>query len=137
MSTKIPSPQEFFGHQMGADRKLAHWSRIVEYFWELDKSPMVKVSELGKSTEGHPSLLAVVTSEENMGRLEELREMSWRLAHPRDAPPEEMKGPRLGRKQDPLASLRDVAKKTAQAEKFNAALKERRCRTVDIEAALK
>lgn len=54
-----------------------------------------------------------------------------------DAPPEEMKGPRLGRKQDPLASLRDVAKKTAQAEKFNAALKERRCRTVDIEAALK
>src|SRR4030042_714070 len=90
MSTKIPSPQEFFGHQMGADRKLAHWSRIVEYFWELDKSPMVKVSELGKSTEGHPFLLAVVTSEENMGRLEELREMSWRLAHPRDAPPEEI-----------------------------------------------
>jgi hypothetical protein len=90
MSIKIPSPQEFFGHQMGADRKLAHWSRIVEYFWELDKSPMVKVTELGKSTEGHPFLLAVITSEENMGRLEELREMSWRLAHPRDAKPEEI-----------------------------------------------
>ena len=90
MSVKIPSPQEFFGHQMGADRKLAHWSHIVEYFWELDKSPMVKVTELGKSTEGHPFLLAVITSEENMGRLEELRGMSWRLAHPRDAQPEEI-----------------------------------------------
>jgi hypothetical protein len=54
-----------------------------------------------------------------------------------DAPQQESKMPRLGRKQDPLASLRDVAKKTAEAEKFNAALKERRCRTVDIEAALK
>lgn len=54
-----------------------------------------------------------------------------------DVPQQESKTPRLGRKQDPLASLRDVAKKTAQAEKFNAALKERRCRTVDIEAALK
>lgn len=54
-----------------------------------------------------------------------------------EAPPQEMKGPRIGRKQDPLASLRDVAKKTAQAEKFNTALKERRCRTIDIEAALK
>lgn len=53
------------------------------------------------------------------------------------APPEEMEVPRLGRKQDPLASLRDVAKKTAQAEKINTALKERRCRTIDIEAALK
>ena len=53
-----------------------------------------------------------------------------------DAPQAESKTPRLGRKQDPLASLRDVAKKTAQAEKFNSALKERRCRTVDIEAAL-
>ena len=90
MSVKISSPQEFFGNQMGADRELAHWSRIVEYFWELDKSPMVKVTELGKSTEGHPFLLAVITSEENMGRLEELREMSWRLAHPRDAPLEEI-----------------------------------------------
>ena len=51
MSHNIPKPEEFFGHQLGADRKLAHWNRIVEYFWELDKSPMVKVEELGKSTE--------------------------------------------------------------------------------------
>jgi hypothetical protein len=40
-------------------------------------------------------------------------------------------------KQDPLAALRDWEKKTRDAEKLNAALKERRCRTVDIEAALK
>jgi hypothetical protein len=67
---------------MGADRKLERWDRIVEYFWHLDSSPCVKVEELGKSTEGNPFLLAIITSEENHARLDELREMSWKMAHP-------------------------------------------------------
>jgi hypothetical protein len=54
-----------------------------------------------------------------------------------EAPPKETKSPRLLRKEDPLASLREWSKRSEQAEKLNAALKERRCRTVDIEAALK
>lgn len=90
MSNDIPSPAEFFGHRMGEDRKLAHWNRIVDYFWELDKSPNVKVEELGKSTEGNPFLLATITSQENMKRLDEIREMSWNLAHPRDVPTDEI-----------------------------------------------
>ena len=28
----IPSPEEFFGHEMGADRQLARWDRLVEYY---------------------------------------------------------------------------------------------------------
>jgi len=54
-----------------------------------------------------------------------------------EAPHKETKSPRSFRKEDPLAALREVAKKTQQAEKLNLALKERRCRTVDIEAAVK
>ncbi len=54
-----------------------------------------------------------------------------------DVPPTQTKPPRLARKEDPLAALRDVARKTAHAEKLNAALKERRCRTVDIEEAVR
>ena len=53
-----------------------------------------------------------------------------------EAPPKEVKAPRPLRKEDPLASLRDWAKRSEQAEKLNTALKERRCRTVDIEAAV-
>ena len=26
----IPSPEEFFGHRMGADRELAHWDELSE-----------------------------------------------------------------------------------------------------------
>src|SRR6202008_2809722 len=49
------------------------------------------------------------------------------------------KGAKPGRpfgKNDPLASLREWSKRSQQAEKINEALKERRFRTVDIEAAL-
>ncbi len=54
-----------------------------------------------------------------------------------DAPAKQAKAPRSFGKQDPLAALRDFSKKSQQAEKLNEALKERRCRTVDIEAAMK
>lgn len=54
-----------------------------------------------------------------------------------EAPPRETKSPRSFRKEDPLAALREVAKRTGQAEKLNLALKDRGCRTVDIEAAVK
>jgi len=75
---------------MGADRKLVRWDRVVDYFMELNKSPMVRVTELGKSTEGNPFIVAFITSEENMGHLEEIREMSWRLSHPKGVPMEEI-----------------------------------------------
>jgi hypothetical protein len=83
MTYNIPKPEEFFDHRLGADKKLAHWDKIVEYFWELNKSPMVQVEELGRSTEGNPFLLVIITSEKNMTRIRDIREMSWKLAHPR------------------------------------------------------
>ena len=89
MEMKIPSPEEFFGFRMGADRRLARWDRIVEYFWQLDRSPCVKVVELGKTTMGNPFLLVIITSPENMENLEEIRKVSWRLAHPRGLSEEE------------------------------------------------
>ncbi len=90
MSSNILSPEDFFGHIMGEDKKLVHWQKIVKYFWMLDKSPFVRVEELGKSTEGNTFLLAIITSRENMAKLEEIKEMSWKLGHPRDVPEEEI-----------------------------------------------
>jgi len=29
---KVTTPENFFGFKMGADRKLARWDRIVDYF---------------------------------------------------------------------------------------------------------
>ncbi len=79
----VKSPEEFYGFQPGADRKLLRWERIVEYFWHLDGHPCVVVTELGKTTEGHPFLLAAISSPRNIGNLEKIREQSWALAHPK------------------------------------------------------
>ena len=54
-----------------------------------------------------------------------------------EAPAADAKPPRPLRKEDQLAPLREWSKRSEQAEKLNVALKERRCRTVDIEAAVK
>lgn len=80
---KIPSPKEFFGFEMGEDRKLARWDKIVEYFYLLDKlSDRIKVVELGKTTEGNPFLLAYISSPRNLKNLEKYRRISYALATP-------------------------------------------------------
>lgn len=84
MQIKIPSPKKFFGHKMGADRKLVRWDRLLEYFWELDKSPCVKIECLGKSTEGNPFLYAMISSSENIKNLDTIREICLKLAYSDD-----------------------------------------------------
>ena len=91
----IPAPAEFLGHEVGADRQLADWPQICEYFWMLDRaSERVQVREIGKSTEGNPFLMAVIASPETLANLEHYRRIQQRLADPRtirdDAEAEEL-----------------------------------------------
>ena len=59
----VTSPEKFFGFRLGTDKKLARWDKIVEYYQLLDKeSDRIQVIDLGPTTEGHPYLLAIVTS---------------------------------------------------------------------------
>ena len=79
----VTSPDKFFGFRLGTDKKLARWDKIVEYYRLLDEeSDRIQVIDLGPSTEGHPYLLAIVTSPENMAKLERLREVNLRLQDP-------------------------------------------------------
>ncbi len=81
---KIPSPSEFLGIQVGADRVLADHRQIVSYFQALDAaSPRVEVQLLGKSTLGEDLILAAISSEQNIRNLSRLREIARRLADPR------------------------------------------------------
>jgi hypothetical protein len=34
---QVTAPEKFFGFQMGADRKIARWDKIVEYYKLLEK----------------------------------------------------------------------------------------------------
>ncbi len=79
----VTSPEKFFGFRLGTDRKLARWDRIVAYYQLLAKeSDRIQVIDLGPSTEGHPYLLAIITSPANLAKLERLRELNLRLQEP-------------------------------------------------------
>jgi hypothetical protein len=83
-TAQVPTPESAFGFRVGEDRKLADWTQIVAYFRALDAaSPRVQVEEVGRTTEGRPFLVATITSEANMARLEQLRGINLRLADPR------------------------------------------------------
>ena len=80
----IPSPEDFFGHQMGADRQLAHWPQLVEYYELIDAaSDRVHVVHMGPSTLGEPFLSIFVSSPENLARLDDFQRMNAVLQDPR------------------------------------------------------
>ncbi|TRO46899.1 peptidase M14 family protein, partial [Candidatus Bathyarchaeota archaeon] len=79
----ITSPEKFFGFQLGSDRKIARWDKIVEYFNKLQQeSENIKVIDMGPSTEGHPFLLCIISSAKNLKNLDKIRDMNNRLADP-------------------------------------------------------
>jgi hypothetical protein len=81
----VTPPQAFFGFQLGADRKIARWDRIVEYFKVLEKDAAgkLKVVDMGPTTMGNPFLLAVISSPANIARLEHLRQLNLKISDPR------------------------------------------------------
>ena len=83
-SAEIPSPKQFLGFKVGAARKLADMSQIIEYFEILDQaSERVTVEEVGKTTEGNPFIVAYITSEENQKNLKKYQQYQHLLADPR------------------------------------------------------
>ncbi len=80
----LPSPEQFFGFQMGADRKLANWDKLLSYYQTLAKSSnRVKLVELGKSSEGRPYIALFISSPANLAKLEQYRQIAVKLADPR------------------------------------------------------
>ncbi|HSK09468.1 MAG TPA: hypothetical protein VK911_07820, partial [Vicinamibacterales bacterium] len=64
---QVTSPDRFFGFQMGADRKIARWDKLTEYYRLLEKQAAgtVKVVDMGPTEMGNPFLLVIVTSAAN------------------------------------------------------------------------
>ena len=79
----IQSPDDFLGFPLGADRKLADYHQIVQYFKYLEKSsPKIKIENLGNTTDNNDLIQAIISSEENISQLVKYRNISQKLAHP-------------------------------------------------------
>ncbi len=84
LAAQVPTPEAHLGFQPGTDRRLATAEAIDRYFAAVDaQSDRVTLLDLGKTTEGHDTVAAVISSPANIRNLAEIRQVNQRLADPR------------------------------------------------------
>src|SRR5258706_8795033 len=82
-ATAVPTPESVFGFAPGADYKLATYDQSIEFFKKLAaSSKFVKLMEAGKTSQGRTMYFALISTPENLARLDRYREIWQRLAHP-------------------------------------------------------
>ena len=78
---RITSPKDFFGFNIGDDYNLATYTQFMAYWRKIDaESPRMVVQEIGKTAEGRPQLMAIITSPENFRNLARYKQIAQRLA---------------------------------------------------------
>src|ERR1700761_104580 len=76
---QIQSPSEFLGYKLGS--QFTPHTHVVDYFkYVASVSKNVKLDQYGTTNEGRPLMVMFVASDENIGRLEEIREHNLSLA---------------------------------------------------------
>ena len=78
---KIPSPKEFFGFNIGDDYKLANYTQASAYYKKLAASPRTKLVDIGLTEEDRHQYMLIVSSPENIKKLNRYKEISHKLAH--------------------------------------------------------
>lgn len=74
------SPPVVNGHTVGDDYFLANYTQLLEYWNKLAKeSDRIKLVDLGKTPEGRPFVMAIITSPANHKNLARYKEISQRL----------------------------------------------------------
>lgn len=81
LNHSIPKPSSVTGFEIGQTH-LSH-DQLVYFFYQLDKSSTrVKVEKYGKTYENRPLLNVIISSEENMSHLDEIRQQHLELSDP-------------------------------------------------------
>lgn len=76
----LPTPEDHFGHRIGADRELVSWQEAVEFYRMVgNASDRVNVREMGQSTDGRPFLLLEISSPETVADIDRYKALQQRL----------------------------------------------------------
>jgi hypothetical protein len=79
----VPTPASSLGFEPGADFELATYEQSMDYFRQLDEaSDHLTLLRVGRTSEGRDWYMALVSTPENLARVERYREIAQRLAHP-------------------------------------------------------
>lgn len=81
VAAQLTSPEEQFGHALGADYVLVNYQGLTEY-WRLlaEQSDRMTLESIGKSSEGRDQWMATITSPANRAGLDRYKEIARRLA---------------------------------------------------------
>ncbi len=86
-SPTVPTPEKFLGYIAGAENQLTYARDVHRYMRELARtSPRVRVFSIGQTEEGREMIVVLVSSEENLKRLDRLKQITAALADPRRTP---------------------------------------------------
>src|SRR4051794_35368858 len=78
-SAQTPSPDEFLGYPLGS--RFTPHQKVVDYFKAVAATTKnIQLQVYGKTYEGRELLLAVISDENNMSRLEQIRTNNLSLA---------------------------------------------------------
>ncbi|MCC7194385.1 MAG: hypothetical protein IT356_02390 [Gemmatimonadaceae bacterium] len=79
----VPAPESVFGFAVGADSQLFDYEQSMSYFRKLAAaSNRVRIVEVGKTSFGRTMSIVVISSPQNLAKLDRLRQINQRLAHP-------------------------------------------------------
>ncbi len=79
--SKITSPKEALGFNIGDDYQVANYTQLVSYWKKLAaESNRMKLVDIGPTAEGRRQYMAIITSPENLKKLDHYKEISQRLA---------------------------------------------------------
>jgi len=83
-SRTVPTPMDHFGDIIGAPNVLHHTADFNAYYRKLDEaSPRVIVRTIGKSEGGRDMIVAIISDEANLRRIERIKEINGLLGDPR------------------------------------------------------
>lgn len=81
VQAQVPTPASVLGHTPGDDYYLANYEDEIHFFHELAAhSDRVKMITVGKSTEGREIEVAIISSPQNLARLDEYKATAIKLA---------------------------------------------------------
>lgn len=79
------SPSDFLGHEVGEEGRLADYTQILQYFRLLDgESDHLQLLEIGKTVQGRPLVMAVISSPANLKNADHYRGIARKLRDARN-----------------------------------------------------
>lgn len=80
----LPSPGDYFGHRMGEEGQIIDYLDGLKYYQKLAaQSNKIHYTELGKTVDGNPFVLLMISAPDNLQRLDEIKKQRHRLNDPR------------------------------------------------------